>query len=243
MITSARNEKLRRIRRLRSRRGRERSGEFVVEGEDLVEAAASAGVEPELVLVAGVDVDAALLDEVSTLGSGTRVIAVYRQRWAPAPGGQGASGAPEAVARLCVYLHGVGDPGNVGTIIRSAHALCDGPVVLGPRCADPYSAKAARASMGSVFACPPARAALVDLAGTKVALDAGAELSIGALELKPPVVVCVGAERSGLPSEIQSGADLRARIPMRSDGPESLNAAVAAAVAIHELANRMAGHA
>ena len=243
MITSAHNEKLKRIRRLRSRRGRERSGEFVVEGEDLVEAAASAGVEPELALVAGVDVDAALLDEVSTLGSGTRVIAVYRQRWAPAPDGQGASGVPEAEARLCVYLHGVGDPGNVGTIIRSAHALCDGPVVLGPRCADPYSPKALRASMGSVFARPPAHAALVDLAGTKVALDAGAELSIGALELEPPVVVCVGAERSGLPAEIQSGADLRVRIPMRSDGPESLNAAVAAAVAIHELANRMTGHA
>jgi TrmH family RNA methyltransferase len=142
-----------------------------------------------------------------------------------------------------VYLHGVGDPGNVGTIIRTAHALCDGPVVLGPGCADPYSPKAVRASMGSVFARPPARARLAELEGTKVALDRGAEASIDALELRPPAVVCVGGERSGLPAEVRAGADLRAGIPMRSDGPDSLNAAVAAAVAIHELANRMAGHA
>lgn len=237
MITSAQNEKLKRIRSLRSRRGRERRGEFVAEGEDLVEAASAAGVRAELVLVAGVDVEPALLDQVSALGSGTRAIGVYRQRWTPV------DGAPEGAPRLYVYLHGVGDPGNVGTIIRSAHALCDGPVVLGPRCADPYSPKAVRASMGSVFARPPARASLGDLAGTKLALDPRAEDSIGALALEAPVVICVGAERAGLPAETDSGVDVRARIEMLPDGPESLNAAVAAAVALHELANRMPGHA
>jgi TrmH family RNA methyltransferase len=243
VITSPTNEKLKRIRRLRSRRARERSGLFVAEGEDLVQAAATAGVEPELVLVAGTDVDPALLDAVSSLGSGTRVIAIYRQRWAPAPPRRGGAKPAATTPRLSVYLHGVGDPGNVGTIIRTAHALCDGPVVLGPGCADPYSPKAVRASMGSVFARPPARARLAELEGTKVALDRGAEASIDALELRPPAVVCVGGERSGLPAEVRAGADLRAGIPMRSDGPDSLNAAVAAAVAIHELANRMAGHA
>jgi TrmH family RNA methyltransferase len=137
----------------------------------------------------------------------------------------------------------VGDPGNVGTIIRTAHALCDGPVVLGPECADPYSPKAVRASMGSVFARPPARAELGELMGTKLALDAGADASIAELDLEPPVVVCVGAERAGLAKVVRSAADVAAKIPMRSDGPNSINAAVAAAVAIHELANRMAGHA
>ena len=171
------------------------------------------------------------------------MIAVYRQRWTEVGGEPSVAGAPQAAGRLCVYLYGVGDPGNVGTIIRSAHALGDGPVVLGPHCADPYSPKAVRASMGSVFARPPARARLGDLAGTKLALDPRAEASIGTLELEPPVVICVGAERSGLPAEIESGVDVRARIPMRPGGPESLNAAVAAAVALHELANRMAGHA
>jgi tRNA G18 (ribose-2'-O)-methylase SpoU len=97
--------------------------------------------------------------------------------------------------------------------------------------------------MGSVFARPPARAELGDLEGTKLALDPRAEESITTLELQPPAVVCVGAERFGLPTEIESEVDLRARIPMLPGGPDSLNAAVSAAVALHELANRMAGHA
>src|ERR671925_1665907 len=159
MITSPQNEKLKRIRKLRSRRERDRTGMFVAEGEDLVAAAVAAGAEPELILVAGQDVEPWLLDAVSTLGSGTRVIGVYRERWSPTGGD------------LSVYLHGVGDPGNVGTIIRAVHALADGPVVLGPGCADPYSPKAVRASMGSVFARPPAAAELVDLDGFKLALD------------------------------------------------------------------------
>ncbi len=256
MITSPHNEKLKRIRRLRSRRERERTGLFVVEGEDLVAAAAAARVAPELVLVAGEDVEPRLLAEVSTLGSGTRVIGVYRQRWSripsqadPASEQARTTGRPagsleeEEAAQLCVYLHGVADPGNVGTIVRAAHALADGPVVLGPGCADPYSAKAARASMGSVFARPPARAELSGLTGTKLALDGGASTSLADLELPPPVVICVGAERQGLPAEIESEADARARIPMRPDAPDSLNVAMAATVALYELGHRMAAHA
>jgi RNA methyltransferase, TrmH family len=231
LITSPHNEKLKRIRKLRSHRERERTGLFVVEGEDLVAAAAAAQAEPELVLVAGEDVDPGLLGAVSTLGSGTRVIGVYPQRWSP-PGGE-----------LSVYLHGVADPGNVGTIVRAVHALGDGPVVLGPGCADPYSPKAVRASMGSVFARPPARAELAGLTGTKLALDGGAPTSLADLGVQPPVVICLGAERDGLPTEMESGADARARIPMRPDGPDSLNVAMAATVALYELGHRMAAHA
>jgi TrmH family RNA methyltransferase len=231
VITSPHNEKLKRIRKLRSRRERDRTGLFVAEGEDLVAAAGAAGADPEVVLVAGEDVEPALLDAVSTLGSGTRVVGVYEQRWAE-PGGE-----------LSVYLHGVGDPGNVGTIIRAAHALCDGPVVLGPGCADPYSPKAVRASMGSVFARPPARADLGDLAGTMVALDAGADAQLGELELEPPVVVCLGAEREGLEEVIAEAVEVSARIPMRRPGPDSLNVAMAATIALYEVANRMAARA
>jgi TrmH family RNA methyltransferase len=230
MITSPQNEKLKRIRKLRSRRERDRTGMFVAEGEDLVAAAVAAGAEPELILVAGQDVEPGLLDAVSTLGSGTRVIGVYRQRWG-SPGGE-----------LSVYLHGVADPGNVGTIVRAAHALCDGPVVLGPGCADPYSPKAVRASMGSVFARPPARSELRGLAGTKLALDGRAATSLAELEVQPPLVICLGAEREGLPAELEARADLRARIPMRADGPDSLNVAMAATVALYDLGHRMAAH-
>src|SRR4051794_39059058 len=114
MITSPHNEKLKLIRKLQARKHRERSGLFVAEGEDLVAAAEMAVADAEFVLVAGRDVEPELLDAVSELGSGTRVIGVYRQRWS-LPRGQ-----------VSVYLEGVRDPGNVGTIVRTAHALADG---------------------------------------------------------------------------------------------------------------------
>jgi RNA methyltransferase, TrmH family len=164
---------------------------------------------------------------VSALGSGTRALGVYGQRWSE-PGGE-----------LSVYLHGLGDPGNVGTAIRSAHALADGPVVLGPGCADPYSPKAVRASMGSVFARPPARAELPALPGTTIALDVTAETPIAEATAEAPLVVCAGAERDGLPAELLEAADATARVPVQPGGPDSLNVAMAVTVALYELGNRM----
>jgi TrmH family RNA methyltransferase len=232
MITSPDNEKLKLIRRLAERRHRRRTGLFVAEGEDLVEAAAAAGVEPEVLLVAGSDVEPSLFAAVSALGSGTRVLGVYRQRFV-APGGA-----------LSVYLDGVSDPANVGAIVRSAHALADGPVVLGPGCADPYGPKSVRASMGSIFARPPARAGFDELTGTTVALERGAGLSVEELaeeeELEPSVVVCLGAEREGVRPQVRDRASRRAEIRLRPDGPDSLNVAVAAGVALHVLGRRLA---
>jgi RNA methyltransferase, TrmH family len=231
MITSAHNEQLKTIRKLQEKKHRERSGLFAAEGEDLVDAAQAAGWEPELLLVAGEDVEAELLAAVSSLGSGTRVVGVYKQRWA-SPGGS-----------LSVYLHGLHDPGNVGAVIRSAHALCDGPVVLGPDCADPWSPKAVRASMGSIFARPPARASFEELPGATVALERGAVLALDRVEVEPPVVICVGAEREGLPPEVSENATVRAEIPVRADGPDSLNVAMAATIGLYELGTRMAADA
>jgi RNA methyltransferase, TrmH family len=222
LITSKDNEQLKTIRKLAQRRHRERTGLVVAEGEDLVDAARDAGLQPELLLVAGEDVEPELLASVSSLGSGTRVIGVFRQRWSE-PGGE-----------LSVYLHGVRDPGNVGTIIRSAHAFADGPVVLGPDCADPWSPKAVRASMGSIFARPPARAAFADLDGTKIALERGAGDALSDVQALPPVVLCLGGEREGLPEAITDMADHVASIPLRPDGPDSLNVAMAATVALYE---------
>jgi len=219
MITSPDNQKLKQIRKLQTKRERARTGLFVVEGEDLVDAAT---IQAEFILRAGEDVDPKLLDEASTLGSGTRVIGVFRQQWA------------EPSGDLSVYLHAVADPGNVGTIIRSAHAFADGPVILGPRCADPYSPKAVRASMGSIFTRPPARAAFADLPGTRVAFRAGAPAD---WQAEPPVVLCFGSERGELPD----GAEVEAGIPMR-EGLDSLNVAMAATVALYERF-RMARHA
>ena len=220
MITSKDNQQLKTVRKLLSKR---RDGLFVAEGEDLVEAADEHGWEPVILLRAGVDVDPDLMP--SGLGSGSRVVGVYEERWVDPHGD------------LSVYLHGVHDPGNVGTIIRSAHALADGPVILGPDCADPYGPKAVRASMGSIFARPPARASFEALTAATVALDHRAEEELAELRAEPPVVLCVGAERTGLPRELHPSH--RVRIPLREDGPESLNAAVSAAIGLY----RMAGHA
>jgi TrmH family RNA methyltransferase len=228
MITSAQNEQLKTIRKLQDKRHRERSGLFVAEGEDLIQAAEAGGWVAELLLVSGEDVEPELLDAVSSLGSGTRVVGVYRQRWSPVGG------------ELSVYLHGVHDPGNVGAVIRSAHALCDGPVVLGPECADPWSPKAVRASMGSVFARPPARGEFGDLSGTTIALERGAGLALSKVDVEMPAVVCLGSEREGLPRTVSEEASVRAEIPLRGDGPDSLNVAMAATVALYDLTNRMA---
>src|SRR5215208_7722275 len=214
MITSADNDKLKTIRKLQQKRWRTKLGLFSAEGEDLV------GPDPEYILRAGIDVEPELLDAVSTLGSGTRVIGVYKQRWA------------EPTGDLLVYLHGVEDPGNVGAIIRSAHALADATVVLGPGTADPYSPKAVRASMGSIFHRPPARATLDQLDGHKLALDATAEPELRDVDVTGPLVLVMGSERGELPEGLDA-----VRIPVQAD---SLNVAMAATVALYEVANRMA---
>jgi tRNA G18 (ribose-2'-O)-methylase SpoU len=104
--------------------------------------------------------------------------------------------------------------------------------------------------MGSLFARPPAKADFPKLSGIRVALHAiaSATLAEAAGQLAPPAVLCLGAEREGLPQEVLAGADLTARIPLRPDGPESLNVAMAATVALYEAAIRtpplrMAPHA
>ena len=214
MITSPDNDRLKTIRKLQQKSWRTKLGLFTAEGEDLI------GPDPVFLLRAGEDVEPDLLDAVSTLGSGTRVIGVYEQRWAKPTGD------------VLVYLHGVEDPGNVGTIIRSAHALADATVVLGPGSADPYSPKAVRASMGSIFTRPPASATLDALDGHKVALDVTAERELRDVDVTPPVVWVLGSERGDLPTGVEG-----VRIPVQAD---SLNVAMAATVALYETALRMA---
>jgi TrmH family RNA methyltransferase len=133
---------------------------------------------------------------------------------------------------VCVYLHGVGDPGNVGTVLRSALAFGAGSVVLGPGCADPFGPKAVRASMGAVFEVPLARAEGVqELPGERLALAAGRGDALQGPAVGE-VTLVVGAERTGLPPEVLAACDRVAHIPIHT---ESLNAAMAATVALYEL--------
>jgi RNA methyltransferase, TrmH family len=223
-ITSPHNEALKEIRKLGGRRWRDKLREFVAEGEDLLEAADAAGWQPRLRLaqqgsgLAGVEVAPGLLREVSALGSGTRTLAVYPQRWAAAPTGP-----------VCVALWGVADPGNVGTVLRSALAFGAASVAIGPGSADPYAPKAVRASMGALFSVPVARVREVgELPGRTVALVARAGREVG--EVEGEVTLVVGAEREGLPADVVAACDEVAHIPIAS---ESLNAAMAATVALY----------
>jgi TrmH family RNA methyltransferase len=232
MITSTHNEKLKLIRRLGRRRSREREGLFVGEGEDLLAAARAAGVEPIELLTAGgeglggTEVEPALLAGVSKLGSGTRTIGVWQERWVDQP------------VPPCVYLHGVSDPGNVGTVIRTALALVGGSVVLGPECADPYGPHAVRASMGAIFAEPLLRGEIDATPGPRAALVAHGGEPIEALD--GAATVCLGAEREGLPAEVVERCDVRVTIPLRG-GAESLNVAAAAAIALQRISSRDSG--
>jgi TrmH family RNA methyltransferase len=223
MITSHTNPLLKDIRRLQTRRER---GRFVAEGEDLLAAAGEAGWKPVHLLRAGIDVSEDALAKVSSLGSGTRELGVFEERWA-APAGP-----------LCVALWGVKDPGNVGTVLRGALAFGADSVVVGPGTADPYGPKAVRASMGAIFAVPVARASSVDeLPGVRVALDARR-----GDPLRGPrdgeVTLVVGAERAGLAPEVLEACDRAAHIPIAN---ESLNAAMAATLAIYELTRDVRG--
>lgn len=229
-ISSPHNDQLKEIRKLAGRKWRDKLRQFVAEGEDLLAAADAAGWEPLARLVAegsgldGEEVKPHLLAQVSQLGSGTRALGVYAQRWAPAPAGP-----------LCLALWGVNDPGNVGTALRGALAFGAASVALGPGTADPYGPKAVRASMGALFEVPVARVKHPgELPGRRVALVAhGGD----PLEADDETTLVVGAERDGLPDEVVAACDATATIPVHA---ESLNAAMAATVALYECNRRMA---
>jgi TrmH family RNA methyltransferase len=234
-ITSATNRHLTEIRKLGRVGARARTGRFVAEGEDFYEAAHAARVTPLYVLCAQgheaaqasgwLEVAPALLAGVSALGSSSRVIGVYEQRWS----------AP--VGPLAVALWGVGDPGNVGTAIRAAHAFGASCVALGPGSADPYGRKAVRASMGAIFGVALARfASAAELPGRVVGLAADAPAPLRG-PLGGELTLLVGPERGGLPAEVRAHCDEVRSIPQVAG--DSLNAAMAATVALYE-ATRMA---
>lgn len=228
MITSPHNEKLKLVRRLRRRRARRTDGLFVTEGEDLVAAGRAAGAEPVELLTAageglgGTEVEPALLDGVAELGSGTRAIGIWKQRWA------------EQVTAPALYLHGISDPGNVGTIMRTAQALVGGTVVLGPGCADPFGPRAARASMGAVFSQPLVSAGIERTPEPRAALVAHGGDVLEALG--DPATLCLGAEREGLPAEALELCAAQVTIPLLP-GAESLNVAAAAAIALQRISS------
>ena len=220
MITSRDNERLKLVRKLRDRRWRDKLGLFVVEGEDLVEAA---GTEPVELLVAGENVEPALLAEVSGLAHPPRAIAVYRR-----------DDLPHGTRPATLALWRVADPGIVGTLLRAADAFGAG-VALSEGCADPTAPKALRASMGSIFRVP--LSGFAEPEGRRIALVARGGEPLTSVDLAGDVVFVLGAEREGLPEEIVARCDVAATIPL-AGGAESLNVAMAGTVALYERARR-----
>ena len=238
MITSAANPRVKLVRKLESRRQRDKLALFACEGEDLVNAGLDAGLEPVEALV---DADRpALLERLpgaelvapdvmaglSTLPHPARVVAVFRQ-----------ADLPRALDRAVgVALWRVSDPGNVGTLVRAADALGPGFVLLSPGCADPTGPKALRASAGAIFSVPLggfadgeeiARVALVPRCG----------MALSDLVLPDRVVFVLGAEREGLPEDVLDGVVSAATIPQHG-AAESLNVATAGAIALYEWRRR-----
>jgi RNA methyltransferase, TrmH family len=227
LITSRDNPKLKTVRKLESRRQRERLGLFAAEGEDLVSAGLEAGWEldfalvdaarpPDLKLTRPEQVASGLLAEVSTLGHAPRVIGVFRnerpQRARPSVG---------------LELWRVGDPGNVGTLARACDAF-GAYLALSPGCADPVGPKALRASTGSIFRVP-----LVEFAPQgAVALVAHGGTPLSELDSSYSRFV-LGSEREGLPEDVVAACAASATIPLA--GPaESLNVAMAGTIALYD---------
>jgi RNA methyltransferase, TrmH family len=223
VITSRHNEKLKLVRKLADRRWRDKLGLFAAEGEDLVEAAASAAVEPVELLVAGETVEAALLAEVSTLPHPPRVIGVYRRE-----------DLPRGTRSWTLALWRVADPGNVGTLVRAADAF-GAAVALSGGCADLTGPRALRASTGAVFRVPTA--SFEEAPKPRIALVPRGGTPLPQVEFGHALTFVLGAEREALPAEVLRRCEAQATIP-QPGAAESLNVAAAGAIALYEASRR-----
>jgi TrmH family RNA methyltransferase len=237
VITSASNPRLKLVRKLASGRGRAKLGLFACEGEDLVAAGLAAGIRPVEVLVdaerpvevegleAAEEVEPGLLAELSSLAHPPRIVAVFRRADLPR----------ELTASTGLALWHVGDPGNVGTLVRTADALGPSFVALSEGCADPTSPKALRASMGAIFRVPTG--SFEDAPRPWIGLVPRGGKGLADTELGESATFVLGAEREGLPQEVASSCDVLASIPL-AEGAESLNVAAAGAIALYERTRR-----
>ena len=251
-LLTERSARVAAARKLTRRAGRDAAGAFLAEGRQAVaEALAEPGAVREVLateaaaaaaadLLAGTDVPVRLLTEKAAAALSETVtpqglLAVCPQRDVPA------RAVVADPPRLAVALAGLNDPGNAGTVLRTADACGAGAVVFGEGSADPFGGKVVRASAGSLFhvdvvraaPLPPLVAALQAAGTTVLAADGRGEASLDELagELAGPVLWLFGNEARGVPAELAEAADARVRIPMRGRA-ESLNLAAAAAICL-----------
>ncbi|MDO5298886.1 MAG: RNA methyltransferase [Clostridia bacterium] len=250
-ITSAHNPAVLALRELQRPRARRESGLFIVEGVKMVREALALSLCRTLIVEAGRDAEHDLMARQAE-DAGCEVLLVtpaIMQAVCEARTPQGIActvairPGPETLdGRLIVALDGVQDPGNVGTILRTADAAGFDGALLGSGCADLYGAKTLRSTMGSVFRVPVRRtdALARELERMKacgyavIATELGGEDFYANCPHERAVLV-IGSEGHGVSREVRAAATHHLALPMRG-GAESLNAAVAAGIMIYEMA-------
>ena len=256
-ITSSANPLIKTLKSLHLKKGRAETGLFLAEGARLAREAADLGIWPETLLFAAsahdrayvrafvgeaeahgvkiIETNETVLGAVAKRDNPQTVIGAYRQRLTP---------LHQFDPHLVVALHTVRDPGNLGTIIRTADAVGASGVVFVEECCDPFSVGAVRATMGSHFAVKLAQASFAELLAFKQASQAelwGASLN-GVLRgeadpIPARIIAMMGNEQSGLSPEAEAACDVLLRLPMRGRA-DSLNLASATAVVLYDLWRR-----
>jgi len=252
-ITSLTNSTVKAVRALHMRKTREQSGFFLAEGLKIVAEAVAHGRRPRFLLhgpdaaghpllenaaaIAGdtLEVSPEILAKVSRRENPQTVLGVFDQAFAPL------DDLEPSAARGWVALHAVRDPGNLGSIVRTADAAGLGAVILVGDCCDPFSVEAVRATMGSIFAVKIARASETAFAAWRREWPGGvvgtlltATSDFRAARVAPPILILMGGEQAGLSPEMAALCDLTVKIPMRGRA-DSLNLAVATGIMIYAL--------
>jgi TrmH family RNA methyltransferase len=253
-VTSLTNPTVKAVRALHLRKEREESGLFLAEGLKIITEAVELGRAPKTLLhgpdaghpllkqaiaateAAGgevIEVTQGILEKISRRDNPQMVIGVFPQVFAPLEALE-----PESAA-CWVALDRVRDPGNLGTVIRTADAAGCGGVILVGDCCDPYSVEAVRATMGSIFAVKIARAAVEEFLawrqrwpGSVVGTLLSATVDYRTADYRRPAMVLMGNEQAGLPPELAAACDVAVKIPMRGRA-DSLNLSVATGIMIY----------
>ncbi len=257
-ITSLTNDSIKRIRSLELRKARKETGLFVAEGASILITAAEYGIHPEtLVVRAGsavtgaprdlvddavtrgtevLEVTPAILEKLSAKDNPQTMLGVFRQTWAEPPD-------PKAIAADATWLalEEIRDPGNLGTIIRTADAVGCAGIILAGTCCDPWSRECVRATMGSIFAIPLVRLELAALhtlmaawRGDTVGTHLSASDDFRTISYRAPVLLVMGGEGPGLSSKTTAACKRRVKIPM-AGRLDSLNLAVATALTLYQI--------
>ncbi len=239
-ITSLQNPHIKLIRSLDDKKYRREHGLFVSEGMAMLERSLNLGWKPELFVstkpnrlwddVSPFVVSEKIMAEISAQNNPHEVLATFKQRWQTRPGKDG----------LWLALEDIRDPGNLGTIIRTADAAGAAGIILVGDCCDPYAPECVRATTGSIFAVPLVKmptAQFVEFLGgwqgESVGTSMGAKVSYRRT-YKSPILVVMGSESRGLTSPVSQACKSLVSIPMR-EGVESLNVATATALMLFEV--------